>query len=183
MIAYKGFEKGLICRGYKFKMGLNVTEKAKAKSCGFHCAENPLDCLSYYSNMSGSDYYIVDAGGDINEDGLDTKISCTELTIIKKLSKEDFILHSLAYMVDHPKRGWNGNVKKDRAEASFNGFAIARGKDPIAKGNKGSILAFVKESGDGTIAEISMTVVDGNKIKADTWYGVDFTERMVDADD
>lgn len=28
MIAYKGFRPGLVCRGYQFKMGLNITDKA-----------------------------------------------------------------------------------------------------------------------------------------------------------
>lgn len=51
MIAYKGFRPGLICRGYQFVMGLNTTEKANCRENGFHCAENPLDCLSYYSSL------------------------------------------------------------------------------------------------------------------------------------
>ena len=65
MFAYKGFEKGLICRGYQFVVGLNCTERANCAQNGFHCAEDPLDCLSYYSNMDTSEYYIVNAGGDI----------------------------------------------------------------------------------------------------------------------
>lgn len=32
MIAYKGFAPGLVCRGYQFVMGKNVTEQA-------NCAE------------------------------------------------------------------------------------------------------------------------------------------------
>ena len=51
MIAYKGFEKGLTCRDYQFRMGLNVTDEANCTHNGFHCAENPLDCLTYYSDM------------------------------------------------------------------------------------------------------------------------------------
>ena len=62
MIAYKGFRPGLICRGYQFVMGLNTTEKANCRENGFHCAENPLDCLSYYSSLEHSEYYIVNAG-------------------------------------------------------------------------------------------------------------------------
>lgn len=181
MIAYKGFDKNLSCRGYQFKMGLNVTEKAKARAYGFHCAENPLDCLTYYGNMNSADYYIVNAGGDVNEDGNDTKISCTELTIIKKLTLEDFVLHALAYMVDHPKREWNGYVIKDKGAANHHRFAIVRGKDPIAKGGKGDILAFAKESESGEIVEIAMGVVDGKKIKPNTWYGLDLIERAVAA--
>ena len=177
MIAYKGFDKGLQCRGYQFQMGLNVTEKAKAVAYGFHCAEDPLDCLTYYSNMSASEYYIVDAGGDVNEDGRDTKIACTELTIIKKLTKEEFVMHALAYMADHPKREWNNHVGKDKAEAGYDGFAIARGRDPMARGRVGSILAFAKENKAGVITEVAMVTVDGERIKADTWYGVDLSER------
>jgi hypothetical protein len=71
MIAYKGFDSKLICRDYQFAMGLNVTEKANCRENGFHCAENPLDCLSYYGNMDTSVYCIVNAGGDAqnHEDG------------------------------------------------------------------------------------------------------------------
>ena len=94
MIAYKGFRPGLICRGYQFVMGLNTTEKANCRENGFHCAEDPLDCLSYYSSLEHSEYYIVNAGGDIDEDEHDSKIACTELTVIKRLTKEE-----LFYMV------------------------------------------------------------------------------------
>lgn len=48
MYAYKGFEPDLSCRGYRFVMGKNVTPEANCASNGFHCAEDPLDCLSYY---------------------------------------------------------------------------------------------------------------------------------------
>lgn len=129
MIAYKGFLPGLICRDYQFKMGLNVTEKANCAHNGFHCAEDPLDCLSYYGDINHAEYYIVDAGGDIDEDGVDSKISCTELTILKRLTKKELFLHGLAFMADHPKRKWNSNIKADKAEA-WNGYAAVRGADP-----------------------------------------------------
>lgn len=54
MYAYKGFEPDLSCRGYRFVMGKNVTPEANCASNGFHCAENPLDCLTYYSDMDRS---------------------------------------------------------------------------------------------------------------------------------
>ena len=81
MIAYKGFNPGLICKNYQFEMGINRTKEANCRANGFHCAANPLDCLSYYPDIHSSEYYIVDAGGDIDEDGDDSKISCTELNI------------------------------------------------------------------------------------------------------
>lgn len=179
MVAYKGFNRGLICRGYQFVPGLNKTEKANCREDGFHCAENPLDCLSYYPDMEASEYYIVDAGGDIDEDGCDTKISCTELTVLKRLRKEEFFLHGLAFMADHPLREWNSNVSKDRAEAS-RGYAVVRGTDPAARGKVGDILAFAKESPmGGHIIQVALAQVDGEKIMPDTWYGTDLTERQV----
>jgi len=178
MIAYKAFETGLICRGYQFVMGLNITEEANCVRNGFHSAENPLDCLSYYPNMDKSEYCVVDARGDINEDGRDSKIASTELFIIKKLSREEFFLHALAYMYDHPLLAWSDHVKKERAKA-HNGYAVVRGLDPIAQGEAGDILAFAKEDANSrTISQIALSRVDGKKILPGVWYGADLTERQ-----
>jgi len=179
MIAYKGFHPGLVCRDHQFRMGLNITEKANCHANGFHCAENPLDCLSYYSDMDQSEYCLVDAGGDVDEDEIDSKIACTELMIIKKLEREEFFLHALAYMVDHPAREWNFNVQKDRGQAQH-GYAVVRGTDPVASGKKGDILAFARESLDRRkIIQIAVVPVDGKKIKSGAWYDANLTERKV----
>ena len=179
MIAYKGFEKGLVCRGYQFVMGLNRTEEANCKENGFHCAENPLDCLTYYSNMDNSEYYIVNAGGDVHEDGLDTKISCTELTVIKRLSRMDLFLHALAFMADHPKRELSSHVSRDQADAGYRNYAVVRGIDPIACGAVGTILAFAKDDPDGNIVQVALAEVDGKRILPGVWYGVDLVAREV----
>ena len=176
MIAYKGFSPGLNCRGYQFKMGLNVTAEANCAHNGFHCAANPLDCLSYYHNFSQNEYYIVNAGGDIDEDDLDSKISCTELTILKRLDLREFVMHALVYMVDHPKMPWNKHVSKDTGETR-NGFVIVRGADPKAKGRNGDILALARENeGGDRVTEIALAVVDGKKIRAGVWYDVGFNK-------
>ncbi len=179
MIAYKGFRPGLICLGYQFVMGLNTTAEANCRANGFHCAENPLDCLSYYRDMEHSEYCLVRPGGDIDEDEDDSKIACTELTIIKKLEREEFFLHALAYMVDHPRREWSENVCKDQGSSQY-GYVVVRGADPVASGKKGDILAFAKETRKSRkIVQIALTRVDGKKIKADTWYDINFKERVV----
>lgn len=180
MIAYKGFHPGLICRDYKFVMGLNVTEKANCRANGFHCAEDPLDCLSYYPNMAHSEYYLVNAGGDVDEDGHDSKISCTELTILKKLDREEFFLHALAYMMDHPGRKCNGSVMRNIGTAQKNDFTLVRGTDPVAKGGQNSLLAFAKEEPKtGKIVQVTLTCVDGKRAKPDVWYDADLKERTV----
>lgn len=176
MLAYKGFDKGLICRGYQFKMGLNVTEKANCVENGFHCAENPLDCLTYYPKLFDSEYFIVDAGGDIDEDNRDSKISCTHLKILKRLTPKELLLHALAYINDHPFREDSSHVEKDSHEA-YNGYVVVRGKNPIARGSKGDIICFAKEAEDSKkISQIAIYVIDGKKVLPNKWYNIDLEE-------
>lgn len=177
MIAYKGFRPGLVCRGYQFKMGLNVTDEANCAHNGFHCAENPLDCLRYYPNLGQSEYCLVDAGGDVDEDSDDSKISCTTLTILKKLDREEFFLHALAYMMDHPGRECNSRVVRESGCAEKNSFVVVRGVDPIAKGGRNSILALAKEEAKtGKIIQITLACVDGKHARPNVWYDADWKE-------
>jgi hypothetical protein len=171
MKAYKGFNKDLSCMGFKFKEGvINKTPEANCVKNGFHCAENPLDCLSYYPNWNNSVYYIVKAAGDLDEDGTDSKISCTEMTLVKKLTLEEFVYESLAYMQRYPLRKWNYHVSEQEA-SNKDGFAIARGKHPKAAGTIGVVLGLVREEEKSSeIAEITAVIVDGVKIKDNTWY-------------
>src|SRR5699024_8811531 len=76
---------------YQYKTGKNVTEKAKCANTGFHLCEDPLDCLSYYDWDGENQFWAVAAGGDIDEDGTGTRISCTELTLIRRLTADEFL--------------------------------------------------------------------------------------------
>ena len=53
MKGYKGFNKGLICRGKKFEEN-TVFEESNAEICrsGMHFCENPFDVLTYYPFVS-----------------------------------------------------------------------------------------------------------------------------------
>lgn len=131
-----------------------------------------LDCLSYYPNWKEAVYYLVLADGDIDEDAYDSKISCTRLKLVKRLDLEEFVAHSLRYLCGHPRMRVNHHVHWDKAAAS-QGFAIVRGKNPIAKGKHGDVLGFVKEHPQcQEIAEAGLHIVDGTHILADTWYDV-----------
>lgn len=181
IMAYKGFKKDLSCTSggnrYQYKAGeWNEEEKAQCRSTGFHCAENPLDCLSYYPDMESSVYYIVLADGDINEDGIDSKISCTRMKLVKELSLKEFVMHSLNYIFKHPYRKDNKRVRRERGDAA-GGFVIVRGKNPQAKGKVGDILAFAKEEQErNDISELGLYEVDGKEILPDVWYDIDGRE-------
>ena len=60
MKGYKGFKKGLICKGKQYAEN-TVFEESKANICknGMHFCENPLDVLDYYP--------LIDDNGELNE--------------------------------------------------------------------------------------------------------------------
>lgn len=181
MRAYKAFNKDLTCtkgKGiFQYKEGEVYREdSAKCAQTGFHCTNNPLDTLIYYGNMDNSVYYIVDARGDINEDGADSRISCTEMELVHELNIETFVQHALCYIVKHPKRKMNEQyVQREKAKGG-KWFAIVRGKNPTAAGPAGCILGFLKEKEDSEeIEEIAIYVV-GEDVKPDTYIDIDGKE-------
>lgn len=173
MFAYKGFCKDLTCRGYRFARDrVNVTEKANCRQNGFHCAENPLDCLNYYGDWRNSAYFVVKAEGDLDEDGCDSKISCTHIRLLKELDMQELLLHALGYMVRHPERPWNSCVREEKGVGE-NGFSVVRGKHPVASGRKGDILALAKEAANSRqIQEVGLFVIDDVTYFSNVWYDV-----------
>ena len=176
MKAYKMFNKDMTCRGYQFApISFSVYEEPEAttKKNGFHCAENPLDCLTYYPNWNESVCWEVDAGGSIDEDGSDTKISCTQLTLIQHLDTEDFVWAAANYICDHPRTASNDNVKHERGETGKYPFAIVRGAEPAARGHRnGEYLCLLKDDPElGEIGVVGLYEV-GVDCPADTWINV-----------
>lgn len=183
IVAYKGFEKDLSCTsgGHKFQYKLGIWNEEPEANCvqnGFHCAENPLDCLSYYPNWNNSVYYMVLVDGDIDEDGTDSKISCTRMKLVKELTAEEFVYVSLNYMVLHPTMRKSNKVHDElfRGKSEY-GFEIVRGKNPKAAGKIGDVIGFAKENIDTKdITEISVITIDGEKFLPNILYCIDGTE-------
>lgn len=186
-IAYKAFCPDLSCTsgGNRFQYaieGWNEEPEANCARNGFHCAENPLDCLTYYPVWDKAVYYMVLADGDMDEDGEDSKISCTRMKLLKKLTLKEFVSESIMYISDNPKMKNHRMVRENEGKA-HDGFVIVRGKSPLAKGRTGEILGFVREAADSReIVEAGMLFVDGKSILPDTWYTLDgkIAERQVE---
>lgn len=182
MIAYKITAPGMVAtkggNDFQLKMGLNETPQANCRRNGFHCAENPLDCLNYYPNPEGNEIYIVSAGGDIDEDDVDSKISCTELTVLQEITIADFVACALLYIKKYPTRKTHARVKT-MAAAAQDGFAIAKGKNPRCKGVKvGDVLGFVKQTNDNEVDQLGVIIIDGDKYRPNVWYRIDGTVVM-----
>ena len=182
MLAYKGFTKELTAtlgKGvFKFEVGKTYTEEeCKTARNGFHCCENPFECISYYPLNGSNRYFLVNAAGNIDEDEGE-RIACTELTLVKELTLKEFAGHGMTYMVQHPMRDkWEKShsgirVAKDKSEATEkNSIAIARGKNPRVRGVEGAILGLILEPVKGEIASAKLFVP--NKQQAGKWYTID----------
>ncbi|MBR2312185.1 MAG: hypothetical protein IKA46_02735 [Clostridia bacterium] len=177
-LAYKAFSPGFVCRGVAFKpIGeVNVTSAANCRRNGWHCAENPADCLSYYPDIDKSWYCLVGIGGDVDEDDHDSKISCTELTILRELSLPDYFLHILIYMAKHPSVPCS-ITQNGRGDTGRKGYAVVRGLRPYAKGKLGDILAMAREE-NGEIVQIAVHVVDGESVPENTYVDIDGKEEF-----
>ena len=71
--------------------------------------------------------------------------------------------------------GWYGSaVSRGKSAVEANGVAVARGNGNRVKGGIGSVLVLIEENEcDCEIRHWKAEVVDGERIKADTWYQLD----------
>ena len=120
MKGYKGFEKGLICRGKQYAEN-TVFEEERAVICnsGMHFCENPFDVLDYYGfvNEDGSfnDFAEVEALEKAETD--DKKKYCTtKLRVGAKLSFAGFVKACVDFVMERTKEAPNGK-ENDKNEA------------------------------------------------------------------
>ena len=155
MLAYKAFNKNLTCMGYKYTTeGWNEEDEANCVENGMHCAEDPLDCLTYYSSFKDARYWLVEAAGDIDEDNTDSKISCTRMRLVRELTKQDFVLEAVKYMLKHGTKQYSNKL---------NGIEIKCGKNVKAKAAVGTVLGLI-EARNGKILAAGVTTVRTSKM-------------------
>ena len=180
--AFKMFNKDLTCnRGkgiFQYTVGDWIEEpEANCARNGFHCAENPLDCLTYYPDWENSVCYLVEIGGDIDEDGYDTKISCTRIRLVKELTQDEFIEQAAAYVMQHPEAPDNYLIAEEEGKPGRYPFIFVRGKHPKAKGNLGDTIVVLHEyEHTKAIWAAGVHEIDGNVNKPDTFYDAWGTE-------
>ena len=198
MKGYKAFKKGLICdpTGNKpFQFAENtVFEERKAEVCksGFHFCAEPMDVLNYYPPES--EFAEVEALDDVKTDD-SVKYVTKKIRIGAKISLKDLI--SAQVDIDFAKAKEDGSERY--AQGDY-GHAVAQGKygHASAQGNYGHAEVDGKEAiaaafgingkakaclgswimlaewelknGNWHIAAVKTAQIDGEKLKADTWY-------------
>ena len=108
MIAYKGTDKDMKCRGFQFELGKEyVEEEAKLCEKGFHGCEYPLDVFAHY-DPAGSRFFVADLDGvtDERESG-DTKLVGTKIKLRAEIGIAGIVKAAVEYI-------------KEKAESSKN---------------------------------------------------------------
>ena len=182
---YKGFDKNMKCRDFQFEIGKEFeTEKAKACEYGFHACENPIDIFSYY-DPANSIFAEVEQSGVLSKHEDDSKVSSTKIKIKAEINIRGLIKATFDYIKSKTTSSKLGEdfsaLTGGYRSALTGGYSSALtggdrsviygcGIDAKCKGGLHSILAFAEFDENYNIKKIHAKVVDGKKIKIDTFY-------------
>ena len=170
MTVYIAFGPGMVCKEYHYKPGqVNAEAIAKCARHGIHAAEDPLDCLSYYSWDGKNEFWRCEAVGDIDEDSVDSKISTTKLIPAQQLTLMEYAMECALYMYDHPtrvqERHGSFTVCKNVGTQSMNCIVlIVVGDDPKAK--------VTQQMGIVILVDLKNGNLRGIKDAAPGWYHI-----------
>ena len=83
VIAYKGFDNNLKCRGFQYNVGETYEQEGKIECChnGFHACTNPIDVLNYYEMDYKNRFCMVEQYGEIDSSHSDTKTCSSKIKI------------------------------------------------------------------------------------------------------
>lgn len=187
MKVYKGTDENMVCHGKQYVLGEMVTEeKAKLCECGLHACEMPLDVLNYYP-PNRSRYFEAEAD-DVTDErhSNDSKIVAKKMTLKAEIGIPGLVKAQVEYV--KKQIGFDDAIKRANAEkenhatgdqgaasaTGKSGVALAAGLECKAKGALGCAICCVERGKwDGEtypILAVKAEIVDGETIKADTWY-------------
>jgi hypothetical protein len=134
VLAYKGFDQQLQCRGYQYEIGKIHEHKGITKACegGFHACEHPLDVFSYYP-PAGSRFAIVEQSGEIARHDGDTKVASSRIHIKAEIDFAGLIKAAVDYTFSRakpidPESPANSDAEQGHASATGDrGAASATG--------------------------------------------------------
>jgi len=131
VVAYKGFDQNLQCRGYQYELGKSFVHSGKVVACpsdehvargegGFHACEHPLDVFRYYP-PAGSRFAEVELTGDLARHDEDTKIAAAQISIKVELHISDLITRAVKWVMDRATPEEGGHATGDSGAASATG--------------------------------------------------------------
>ena len=210
IIAYKGFDKNLKCRGFQYEVGKEYEMDGDIKCCerGFHACESPLEVFDHY-DMLNSRFAEVEQSGEIDKEEDTTKVCSSRIKVKAELKLADIINLGVEWIKDvtspaklKKETDLNDNCNNsaqigssgyyaqigssgDYAQIGSSGYyakiestgnhsvVMAAGNNSIAKAKIGSWITLAEwDCINGVWIPICVKTeqVDGERIKADTYY-------------
>ena len=111
IIAYKGFNGDLSCRGFQYEIGKEYCLEGELELCanGFHACQNPLDVFDHYNMSPYTRYAMVELWGDVDFAIDNEKLCATNIRIVKEMSIDEMV--TVGIMSSMPKIKVNENDK------------------------------------------------------------------------
>ena len=101
VIAYKGFDKNLKCRGFQYEVGKEYEMSGRIACCerGFHACESPLEVFDHY-DMLDSRFAEVEQSGEIDKEENTTKVCSSRIKVKAELKLADIINLGIEWIKD-----------------------------------------------------------------------------------
>jgi hypothetical protein len=190
IIAYKGFDSDMKCRGYAFEVGKTYSHEGEVEPCasGFHACTNPWDVLSYYDITSR--FALVELGGETKTHTGDSKIASAEITIKAELKLPYFISSCINYLPEFCKN--NSEIASgDGSQQAASGYGSQQeltgrssiavqagigGRIKLGENCTGSLARWVESEQRYRIS----VAYEGENVKRDIWYQLDDNGNFVE---
>ena len=192
--SYKAFDKNMQCRNFQYEVGKEYEMDGEIKCCnrGFHACKSPMEVWDYYDILN-SRYAEVEQSGKIDEEENSTKVCSSHIKIKAELKLADIIKVGVEWLKDVTSQSKvnadgalndNRDRKKpigssgDSAQIESTGedsVIMCAGNSSIAKAKVGSWITLAEwkwsyEKNHNVPVCVKTEYVDGDNIKADTWY-------------
>ena len=174
IIAYKGMDQSMTCRGFQFEVGKTYEHDGEVKACesGFHACTNPQDVFTYYS-PGLSRFFEVEMAGATETHRDDSKVAVQRITIRAEISLPDYIDRCIKATFAAAKRVKGQKATGYRGAASATGYrgaALASGRRGKVMGVAGCFIAAVERDADWNIVSGACGIVGRDGLKPHAWY-------------
>ena len=191
IITYKGTDKDMKCLGFQYELD-KAAESDGAVRCGdrgLHSCETPLDVLFYYKPDGRNRYFQAEADGEIAKGGMDddSKIASSKLTLKAEIGIPGLVKAQVEWTKEKAEasstddkanaatsgEGANAATSGNWANAATSGqncISAALGRFSSAKAALGSWIVLANYDDNGNITTVQAAQIDGETLKADTWY-------------
>ena len=124
IIAYKGFDENLRCRGYQFEVGKEYEQEGEIVCCenGFHACTNPFDVLNHYSANGKNRFCVVEQSGVIKSgEDSNTKQASSKIKIKAEIGISGLFEAAIEWLkgITNPDIIEKETKEKDNIERSY----------------------------------------------------------------